>query len=209
LDSEEERIKLFSDLKGELYKRQLSNAENFDKSILTYSSAGLGFSLAFLKDFLPITKAAWGWLLYLSWGLFTLAIIITILSYMTSQRGIKKQLSISERYYLNHDEKALKEKNRCTLLTDLLNSFSGMSFVVAIVATTLFVSINLERATTMAEQKKGSLREGAPIPSVQKIVKKGAPVPAIQPVTQQPATQKPGAQQPASTPVSPKGGNKE
>ena len=119
MDNGEERKKLFFDFKAELYKRQLSNAENFDKSVLTYSSAGLGFSLAFLKDFLPITKAACGWLLYLSWGLFTFAIIITIFSYMTSQRGIKNQLSISERYYLKNDENALKEKTDAASLTVL------------------------------------------------------------------------------------------
>jgi hypothetical protein len=85
LDAEEERQKLFDELKAKLNKRELSNAENFDKSVLTYSSAGLAFSLAFLKDFLPIAKAVWGWLLYCSWGLFTLAIIITIISYHTLQ----------------------------------------------------------------------------------------------------------------------------
>lgn len=70
----EERKKMFGDLKAELFKRQVSNSENFDKSVLAYATAALGFSLAFLKDFVPITAAAFAMLLYVSWGLFTLTI---------------------------------------------------------------------------------------------------------------------------------------
>jgi hypothetical protein len=107
LDADEERQKLCDQLNAELNKRELSNAENFDKAVLTYSSAGLAFSLAFLKDFLPIAKAAWGWLLYFSWGLFTLSIIATITSYITSQLGIKKERDKGERYYRDKEEGAL------------------------------------------------------------------------------------------------------
>jgi hypothetical protein len=204
LDNAEE---LFSDLKAELNKRELSNAENFDKSVLTYSSAGLAFSLAFLKDFLPITKAACGWLLYSSWGLFTLSIIITIISYITSQLGIKRQLAKAKRYYLDKEEKAFYERNIFEPLTEWLNYASGLIFVMAVVATTLFVSINLERATKMAEQKnivvfknepQGELYKAAPIPTMQQIAR-----------PEQPAPQQPTTQQPASTPDSPKGGDKQ
>lgn len=190
LSNEEERKKLFYDLKAELYKRQLSNAENFDKSVLTYSSAGLGFSLAFLKDFLPIASAKWGWLLYGSWALFTLAIVITIISYITSQCGINTQLSIAERYYLRQEEKAINEKNFFASLTDLLNSASGCFFVAAIIFTTAFVSINLERVSTMSKQK---IQNGMPVPVMQRIqqsdTERGAPVPHIQQVPQQQSSQ--------------------
>ena len=227
MDAEEERQRLSDQLNAELNKRELSNAENFDKAILTYSSAGLAFSLAFLKDFLPITKASWGWLLYCSWILFTLSIIVTIISYITSQLGIKKERDKGERYYRDKIEEALKEKNIFVPLTERLNYGSGIIFVLAVVFTTLFVSINLERATTMTEQKKVAFREGAPIPIVQKLqrindgapvptiqkvaqpgdLRKGAPVPTVQPVTQQPQPQQP-QQQGSSQGSSSTGGNK-
>jgi hypothetical protein len=41
---------MYSEVRQDLLKRQFSNAENFDKAILSLSTAGLGFSLAFLKD---------------------------------------------------------------------------------------------------------------------------------------------------------------
>lgn len=193
MDKEDERKELFNTLKAEIFKRQLSNAESFDKAILAYSSAGLGFSLAFLKDFLPINKAAYGWLLYGSWALFSLAIILTILSYIISQQGQKRQLNRAERYYIGHDETAWEEKNVFDPLTDFINNLSGLFFILAIVFTTFFVSINLERATM-----KNSIFDGAPIPSMQKIpqtgdVERGAQVPPLQQVPQQ----QPKPQQPA------------
>lgn len=221
-EEHKERKRLFSELKAEIFKRQLSNAENFDKSVLTYSSAGLGFSLAFLKDFLPITKAQYGWLLYSSWGLFTLAIIVTIFSYVISQRGLTKQLNRAERYYLKCEEKAWKEINVFDPLTEILNNMAGLFFIVAIVFTTLFVSINLERATTMSEQKNGTSQEGAfkaaPIPSMQRIEQAGdlreaAPIPQLQQVPQpQPQPQQPQQQPQQQGPAqsdSPTGGDKE
>lgn len=229
MDAEEERQKLFDELKAELNKRELSNAENFDKSVLTYSSAGLAFSLAFLKDFLPITKAVWGWLLYCSWYLFTLSIIVTIISYITSQLGIKRQLDKARRYYLEKEERAIEEKNVFEPLTEWLNYSSGLIFVLAVIFTTIFVSINLERATTMTGQKKSTFNEGAPISGVQKMQRindhaapvssiqkiaqpgeatKGAPVSTMQPVSQQPQQPQSQQKQPAQGGGS-TGGNKQ
>jgi hypothetical protein len=183
-----ERKTLHETLKAELFKRQLSNSENFDKAILTYSSAGLALSLGFLKDFVPILCAKAAWLLYASWVLFLAAIVITILSFIASQRGIAKQMIISERYYLKMDDSALNETNFFAQCTDWLAYLAGTAFILAISFTTIFVSINLERMSVMAEERKVIIREGAPVPSIQKsppdTVQKGAPVPKVQPVPQ-------------------------
>lgn len=187
-DVAEERKKVHADLKAELFKRQLSNSDNFDKAILTYSCAGLALSLGFLKDFIPVTRANASWLLFLSWTLFVVAVVVTLFSFISSQLGITRQLEINERYYLRMDDSALSEKNFFARLTDWLGYGAGAAFVVAIACSTIFVSINLERAAIMAEQKQVPLREGAPVPSIQQVpqtVQKGAPVPGIQQVPQQ------------------------
>lgn len=202
VDGDEDGQKLFAEQKAELLKRQLSNSDNFDKAVLAYSTAGLGFSLAFLKDFLPIVKAQGSWLLYTSWALFVLSIILTIVSFASSQFGIAKQLTLNERYYLKKDKSALSERNLFSMITDWLNNLSGVAFVAALIATTVFVSLNLERASTMAEEKKVTLREGAPIPKIQPVgdplQKMGAPIPGIQPLPTEVAPpaqeQKPPAQ---------------
>ena len=150
VSEDEQRQTLFAELKAELLKRQLSNSDNFDKAVLAYATAGLGFSLAFLKDFLPIAKAQGSWMLYASWALFVLSIVLTIVSFMASQRGITKQLALSERYYLKRDESALSERNLYSIITDCLNNLSGVAFIVALIATTVFVSLNLERASLVS-----------------------------------------------------------
>ncbi len=187
-DVAEERKKVHAELKVELFKRQLSNSENFDKAILTYSSAGLALSLGFLKDFIPITRADASWVLFLSWGLFVIAVVATLFSFISSQFGIMKQLIINDRYYLKMDDAALFESNFFARCTDWLAYVAGIAFVVAIASSTIFVSINLERAAIMAEQKQVPLREGASVPTIQRVpqtVQKGAPVPGIQQIPQQ------------------------
>lgn len=96
--NDQERKMLFAELKSELFKRQLSNSDNLDKAVLAYSSAGLALSLGFLKDFISLATASQKWLLFTSWALFVLAVVVTIVSFLTSQRGIAKQLKLGERY---------------------------------------------------------------------------------------------------------------
>jgi hypothetical protein len=99
---------------------------------------------------------------------------------------------------------------------------------MAVVFTTLFVSINLERATTMTEQKKVVFHEGAPVTVVQGMqqindgapvtrllkiaqpgdLRKGAPVTTVQPVTQQPQQPQQPQQQGSSQGSGSTGGNK-
>jgi hypothetical protein len=216
-DEINERKKLCAELRAELLKRQLSNAENFDRAILTYSSAGLAISLAFLKDFIPIAMSVAAWLLYLSWALFVVSSLATLASFLTSQFGIKRQLDISERYYLRHDNSAIEERNLFAVVTERLTYVSGAAFGVALVCTTIFVSINLERSSQMPNPKQPASAAptviatpshtadfGAPIPTVQTFqasgVNRGAPVPGIQPIptTAQPATPAPGSAAPVS-----------
>lgn len=195
-----ERVRVHDKLKEELFKRQNLNSDNFDKSILTYSTAGLGLSLAFLNDFIPITQAAAAWLLYLSWALFVLAVILTMVSFVSSQAGIARQLILNERYYLHNDESVLHERNVPARATEWLNYAGGSSFLVALIATSLFVALNLERAAIVKEKSSAGTPLGAIIPGVQKIEQpdftRGAVVPGIQAV---PAPTPASAAAPAST----------
>ena len=142
-DDFEDRKKLFSELKTEISRRQLSNTENFDKAVLAYSVAGFGFSLGFLKDFVSMDVAHKGPLLYVSWSLFLASVVITISSFLVSQMGMSRQLRLGERYYLEYDEGALKEKNIFAIATNWINLISGIAFVAALICTAVFVASNL------------------------------------------------------------------
>ena len=184
--------KIYDTYRDEIWKRQVSNSENYDKSILTYSSAGLALSLTFLKDFAPSHKADSLWLLYLSWGSFVIAILLTIVSWLISQRGLTKQLELAEKYYLEGDKTAFDIVNRHALQVELIAVITGTIFVLAVILTTAFVFRNVNGATTMSETKRIITNDGAPVPSLQPM-NKGMPIPAMQkvPVSQPtpPATQ--------------------
>lgn len=140
----EERKRLYEETRKDLLARQLSNAQHFDKAVLSLSTAGLGFSLAFIKDIVPLAKASCLELLHYSWYMFVVAIVVTLASFHSSQIGIDRQLDLAERYYLKCDEKALRT-TRWAKVTVWLNRFSGIFFIVAVCLTIAFVSSNVRR----------------------------------------------------------------
>jgi hypothetical protein len=143
MDLKEENRKIYAGFRDYLLKGQMSNSENFDKSILSLSSAALGISLAFIKDIVKINDAQFAWSLKLSWILFTIAIISTVISFATSQRSITIQLVYTEKYYLEEKIEYLNKKNWWTSITKFLNTFSAIVFVLAIILTVVFVIINI------------------------------------------------------------------
>lgn len=202
-----EKQRLLAETRADLLKRQLSNAENYDKAILSLSTAFLGLSFVFMKDLVPAHQAKWLCLLYGSWGLLTGAVLTTIVSFWVSQQAIDEQLKKAEDYYVRGDQSALT-KSRIARATDWLNATSGVLFVLGVSLTTTFVVANFERGTKMSTDKKGErvqVREAAPIPMMQEApLKKGAPIPDLQQV---PQGQAPQSQPPAqSTPPAPPSG---
>lgn len=63
-----ERREILKQALVEINASLLSNSQMLDKAILSLSSAGLGVSLAFIKNVVPLDKATNLYLLYLSWG---------------------------------------------------------------------------------------------------------------------------------------------
>ena len=138
-----ERFNFYLQFRERLLENQLSNAEGLDRAILSLSSAGLGLSLAFIKDIVPLNIAHQIWLLELSWLFFAGAIISTLISYLTSQAGIKKQLEYSEQYYIEGKEEFFNSPNYPAQVTEWLAYVSAGMFIFAIIFTTLFVVKNI------------------------------------------------------------------
>ena len=148
-DESESEYEQYLKERDELLKRQLSNSQLFDKAILTLSSAGLGFSLAFIRKGVPAAEASQLCLLYFSWGLFVVAIASTLISFFTSQRGIKKQLDLNENYYLGNKEKPSNSKgkpdnpkNRPDQITTVLSYVSLILYILAISLTAVITPKN-------------------------------------------------------------------
>ena len=173
MTNNQERVRVYENIRDELSKIQTSNAENFDRSILTLSSAGLGISLVFLDKLINISNAQFKLLLYLSWILFVLTIITTLVSYIMGQKGIKVQLNFAEKYYLDEDESYLLKKNKYQKFVDVYAYFTISFFISAIIFLMIFIFINIPKGETiMADEnksKKELLTDSVTINNLQKV----------------------------------------
>lgn len=190
-DSDQElRLKLYADTRSDLLKRQLSNSENADRAILSVSTASLGFSLAFLKDIVSLQDPAFPFLPYLSWALFALSIVVTLLSFFTSQNAIDEQLALAHRYYIDRDEAAAVLRPKYARVTDTLNKSGAALLVAGLLATCMFVGINLWKGKAVSDKRQ--INEGASMPLIQRapqggeLVQKGATIPMLQTVPTNP-----------------------
>jgi len=187
------RLRLYGETRADLLKRQLSNSENADRAILSVSTAALGFSLAFLKDVVPLQTADYSWLLYLSWVFFPVAIIATLLSFFTSQKAIDEQLDLAHKYYIEYVEEAAKLQPKYASITELCNRAGAVLLVAGLLVTCVYVFINLGKGNVMTNIKTNggalsqTVQKGANIPAMQVVpqtVKDGATVPSLQQVPQ-------------------------
>ncbi len=140
---DEERKRVYASTRQDLLTRNLSNSERYDNAILTLSTGVLGASLAFIKEVVPLDRAEYIPLLKLSWWLFGAAIIFTLASFAVSQLAIKRQLLYVDKYYLESKEEYFNKENQPALWTEYINYASGVLFILGIVATVSFVSLNV------------------------------------------------------------------
>lgn len=180
--------KAFADLANEVNKRELSGSENFDKSVLTLSSAGLGLSLTFLKDFVQLSSATTKWALYGSWIAFTLATVGTMLSFICSGKAQRVQLKAAEDYYINGDEAALTRTNKWGRCNSALNGLACVAFISALMLTVVFIWSNVESDLLMSKPISSSEQRGAPPPVFHRLPAQApaAPAPAQSPAAPAP-----------------------
>lgn len=175
--SDEER-KLFADFIAETHKRELTSTDNFDKSVLTLSSAGLGLSLSFLKDFSD-QHVVWPWVLYGSWILFVLATLSTMLSFLFSCKALEKGRQNAHRAYLEGDQDAFEGKNPWNDWTIRLNYASATTFILALTLTIIFVITNVKERTMAINTHASQIEhKGLTVPAMQRPVSAPATVPA-------------------------------
>ena len=142
-DDTRRREELFKVERDELVRKQISNSENFDRAILTLSTAGFGVSITFMQQVVSHNAVQHHWLLLQSWGFFTIAIIATVASFMTSQSAIVCNLEFARKYYLERQDAYLTKTNPWSGSTNRLNTFAGIAFMAAIIWTAFFVGLNL------------------------------------------------------------------
>jgi len=186
----EENQRVYERMRDELLISQRSNSDNFDKAILSLSSAGLALTLTFISNLIDLSTAQILFLLYSTWVLFILAIISTLISFLASQKGISKQLDIAEKIYLNNEPVDEKKIKRIASWVNYLNIFSVVVFILALIFLIIFSITNISRGAlkmnNQIQTRPTILTEGKPINKLQKKVKidstKGLPINKLQPV---------------------------
>ncbi|RKU34266.1 hypothetical protein C6495_08105 [Candidatus Poribacteria bacterium] len=147
-DDSEQRYEQYLKERDELLKRELLNTVNLDKSVLSLSTAGLGFSLVLLRYLFPVGNPGHKWILYLSWAMFGLAIMLTLGSYLLGQHAIKQQLKLNERlilrnnFFLSNTEDAPKKRPLSAKITDWLKYFYVAAYILALSFLFLFIGLN-------------------------------------------------------------------
>jgi hypothetical protein len=142
-DHQKRVIQIYDAYRDDLRKRQLSNNENYDKTILTLSSSGLALSLTAIKFAIPLATAKYLFLLQSSWWLFGATILIAIIAYPISNVALNKQLENAEDYYARGIEDAFSRKNWYSIINDQLNIVAGLAFIIATAAIIAFVTFNI------------------------------------------------------------------
>ena len=114
-------------------------ARSFDKTMITLSGAALGLSITFVRYIAPEPQGKH--LLCLAWVCFSVALIVTLSSFLTAQSALRKQREILDQYY----EKKMEElkANPCATWTNRLNVSSIVLFISGVVLLACFSMKNL------------------------------------------------------------------
>jgi len=138
-----ESVRIHAEYTAELIAAREKAFEAFDRSVLTLSTATLSLSVGFVSNLVPIEDAELVWLLAGSWAGFALAILSTLVSFQTSRLAMDAQIDIANRLYLEDDDAAAGQVPVWARITGCLNWTSAVSFGAGVVATVVFVAVNV------------------------------------------------------------------
>src|SRR5271155_420358 len=155
--SEEKKLRweIFNEHKRLAWANIQSSADSYDQSLLTLSSGGLGLSIAFIKDLVPLQHSIWLPLLYCSWFAFVGCILATVVSFQVSVAAQNEHIRHCQEYYIKEKEEYATKQGTCSIALKCCTRIAGAFFLAALLCTTLFAVENLRRASDMTRDKSG------------------------------------------------------
>ena len=130
--------KTYFDERKLLVEAEKETAKTFDTSMITLASGALGLSLLFVRE-ITVELNGKSFLLA-SWVAFSVALVSTMCSFLTSQNATRRQREILDALCL---KTPLSEGNRFASITNCLNWVSIFSFLIGIVFLCTFIYLNL------------------------------------------------------------------
>jgi hypothetical protein len=194
-EGRKERKRLYERTRAEILAANQSASENYDRALLTLSSGFLGGSLAFIEQVVgaSVVHTAWLPLLYGSWILFGLTIILTLASFLYNLFKAPALDKAAWEYYVLQDEAAGKDPFKIQRKVLWLNLAYGLCFAAAVGALGLYIYRNLGEPPVAKDPKQNE--RAIPPATFQKPVPPAStttetePAPPVQP--QQPDQQQP------------------
>jgi len=149
-----------------LFGAMLEESRLFDKAIITISAGAYGLSLTMLGTF---KQVIFGTLVYLkfAWILLGISIVITLLSFMTSQWACQSNIDIMEHGNLDNKYKNIK---LWSTITSILNYTTIFTFIIGLSLLTSFGFLNVY-------QKEGKAMTDKKVEELEKIPEGFVPPP--------------------------------
>ena len=196
------RWQLYNDHKKQAWEDIQSSTDSYDQGLLTLSSGGLGLSIAFIKDIVPLQQATWLTLLYVSWAAFGLCILTTVVSFQVAIKTQNEHLEHCWKFYVDRDDSFRDKQGKHSKRLKWCTIIAGTLFVLALACTIVFAVENVGRYSKMSETRR--LQEGrapvslTPVPDENRgrAPVNVTPVPNQTPAPQTPATPPPTTQAP-------------
>lgn len=129
-DDEQRRLALYDEHRKQATEDIQSSTDDFDKNLLTVSSAALGFSLAFIKDIVHMQSAVWHRVLYASWICFAACIVITVFSFRLSVMANNEHLHYLHKYYIEKNGEYLNKRSPAAFVLDVFTWGAAVCFSV-------------------------------------------------------------------------------
>lgn len=137
-EEKETRREMFDKYEAELRSRELSNSQQYDKAILTLSSAGFTISVTAFQALKGHTEIENVFFLVCSWWLFFLTIAISLLGFVVGNSAIRRQIKFANDYYIQCFKDAGPKTSFLVRLNSALNILAGITFLTAIGFTITF-----------------------------------------------------------------------
>jgi hypothetical protein len=113
--------------------------EDYDKTVLSLSSAALGISFAFLDNIVKDTALVHAVLLFIAWGAWVISASSVLLSFGISSSALGKAIEQIDQGTIYSDKVGGKRSH----LIAVLNFLSGVLFIVGLIFMAAFVFYNM------------------------------------------------------------------
>lgn len=127
-----------SEYRKSLVVSEQESQNSYDKSIISLSGSALALSIVFIKDIIGEKEPINTLLLQLSWTFWALSILCIVFSFYFSKISFRKAIKQTDQ-----DDFSGGVGGWASIVTNYLNLFSGIFFIVGVFLIISFASYNL------------------------------------------------------------------